>query len=91
VRLRFVCTIVLALVASAAFAEPIAAQRPGAAAAVDSAMVPLAWLVGEWEGTGTMQTRTGADVASVHEKVEGRLGGRVLIMEGIGRVASASQ
>ncbi len=61
------------------------AQRPGAGAAVDSAMAPLGWLVGEWEGTGTMQMRTGAEVASVYEKVEGRLGGRVLIMEGIGR------
>jgi len=61
------------------------AQRPGAGTAVDSAMVPLGWLVGEWEGTGKMQTRSGAEVASVHEKVEGRLGGRVMIMEGIGR------
>ena len=61
------------------------AQRPGAGTPVDSAMAPLGWLVGEWEGTGTMQMRTGAEVASVHEKVEGRLGGRVLIMEGIGR------
>ena len=67
------------------------AQRPGAGAAVDSAMAPLAWLVGEWEGTGTMQSRTGAEVASVHEKVEGRLGGRVLIMEGIGREPSADR
>ena len=66
------------------------AQRPGAGAAVDSAMAPLAWLVGEWEGTGTMQTRTGSEVAAVREKVEGRLGGRVLIMEGIGREPAAN-
>lgn len=69
--------------------QPLGAQRPAAGAAVDSAMAPLAWLVGEWEGTGTTQTRTGNEAASVHEKVEARLGGRVLIMEGIGRAPTA--
>lgn len=70
--------------------DSLEAQRPGAGAAVDSAMAPLAWLVGEWEGTGTMQTRSGSEVASVHEKVEARLGGRVLLMEGVGREPNAS-
>lgn len=65
------------------------AQRPGAGAAVDSAMAPLAWLVGQWEGSGTMQTRTGSEVATVRESVEARLGGRVLVVEGIGREPSA--
>lgn len=64
------------------------AQRPGAGAAVDSAMAPLAWLAGQWEGSGTMQTRTGSEVATVRESVEARLGGRVLVMEGIGREPS---
>ncbi|MBA3579159.1 MAG: hypothetical protein H0W42_04150 [Gemmatimonadaceae bacterium] len=34
------------------------AQRPGAATAVDSAMAPLGWLVGEWEGTETGEYST---------------------------------
>jgi hypothetical protein len=71
------------------FAAPAGAQRPSFGAAVDSAMAPLAWLIGEWEGTGTTQSRTGSQPAAVREKVEGRLGGRVLVIEGIGREPSA--
>lgn len=67
------------------FSNSASAQRPGAGVAVDSAMAPLAWLIGEWEGEGTMRSRTGSDVASVREKVEGRLDGRVLVIEGVGR------
>ncbi|MGI8618433.1 MAG: hypothetical protein ACR2L6_05015 [Gemmatimonadaceae bacterium] len=52
-------------------------------------MKPLAWLIGEWEGEGSMQTRTGREVAAVREKVEGRLDGRVLVLEGIGREPAA--
>ena len=65
--------------------QPLGAQRPGAGAAVDSAMAPLAWLIGEWDGAGTMHSRSGSSTASIREKVEARLGGRVLLMEGIGR------
>lgn len=87
-KLRVVSWIV-ALLAAMGAADPVDAQRPGAGAAVDSAMAPLAWLIGEWEGTGTTRSRTGSEVASVREKVESKLGGRVLIMEGIGRVPTA--
>lgn len=81
----------LAVLASLFFAVSSAAQRPGAGAAVDSAMAPLAWLIGEWEGEGTMQTRTGREVAAVREKVESRLDGRILVMEGVGREPGAGE
>ena len=72
------------------FAVPSAdAQRPGAGAAVDSAMAPLAWLIGEWEGEAVAFSRAGASPGTSRESVEGRLNGRVLIMEGIGREPSA--
>lgn len=73
-------------------AAPADAQRPGAdaaGAAVDSAMAQLAWLIGEWEGTGTSQMPSGSEVVTVRETVEGRLGGRVLVIEGMGRVPGA--
>lgn len=74
-----------------AVAAPLAAQRLGAGAAVDSAMAPLAWLIGDWEGEGSMQTRTGREGAAVREKVESRLDGRVLVMEGIGREPTSDE
>lgn len=67
----------------------VQAQRPGAGAAADSAMAPLAWLIGEWEGDAESLTPGGRSVAKVRERVEGRLDGRVLVIEGIGREPSA--
>jgi hypothetical protein len=78
-----------ALIASAVAAEPLAGQRPGAGAAADSAMAPLAWLIGEWEGKATSQGREGPSSATVRESVQGRMNGRVLVIEGIGREPSA--
>lgn len=66
-------------------AVPLLAQPNAAGAVVDTAMAPLTWLVGEWEGTGFMQTPQGRQGAAVTERVESRLDGRVLIFEGIGR------
>ena len=80
---------VVVVLSALSIVQPLGAQRPGAGSAVDSAMAPLGWLVGEWQGTGTTQSRSGGETASVHEKVEAKLGGRVLIMEGIGRVPTA--
>lgn len=79
------------LVALAAFlvSLPLAAQRPGAGAAADSAMAPLAWLIGEWEGEAVSLTPNGRSPGTAQETVEGRLNGRVLVMEGIGREPSA--
>lgn len=70
-------------------ADSLAAQRPGAGAAADSAMVPLAWLVGEWEGEGESRSPEGRSIAAVRESVESRLNGRVLVIEGVGRLPSA--
>ena len=83
--MRIVNRIYLGITAMLLAGTGLEAQRPGSGAAVDSAMAPLAWLVGEWEGRGTMQSRTGPQVAVTHEKVEGRLGGRILVFEGVGR------
>jgi hypothetical protein len=69
--------------------DSLAAQRPGAGAAADSAMVPLAWLIGEWEGQGESRSPQGQSFATVRESVESRLNGRVLVIEGIGREPSA--
>lgn len=74
-----------------AIAAPASAQVNTPARTVDSAMTPLAWLVGEWRGQGTMQTPAGRQIADVHERVESRLEGRVLVIEGIGRDASSGQ
>lgn len=70
---------------------PLPAQIADARPIVDSAMAPLAWLVGEWRGPGTMQTRAGPQVADVLERVESRLDGRVLVIEGIGRDMAAGE
>jgi hypothetical protein len=78
-----------ALIASLFAAEPLAGQRPGAGAAADSAMAPLAWLIGEWEGEGVSMSPAGRSVATVRERVEGRINGRVLVIEGIGREPAA--
>lgn len=86
-KMRVVASIVAALVGLGAV-DSVHAQRRGAGAAADSAMAPLAWLIGEWEGEGVSQTRTGPSAAAVREKVEGRIGGRVLVIEGIGREPS---
>lgn len=79
----------VAVAAMLVVVPPAGAQRPGAGAAADSAMAPLAWLVGEWEGEGVSQTPTGRSAATVRETVESRLNGRVLVIEGVGREPSA--
>ena len=87
-RMRVIASIVVAFAALGA-AHPVDAQRPGAGAAADSAMAPLAWLIGEWEGTGVSQMPGGSSSAAVRESVQGRMNGRVLVIEGIGREPSA--
>lgn len=87
-QIRIAAWMLTTLVAVGA-AGSLAAQRPGAGAAADSAMAPLAWLVGEWEGEGESRSPQGRSVATVRESVESRLNGRVLVIEGIGREPSA--
>lgn len=70
-------------------AAPLTAQADDARQKVDSAMAPLAWLAGEWHGRGSVQMPAGREEADVVERVESRLDGRVLVIEGIGRDAAA--
>lgn len=52
-------------------------------------MKKLEFLVGEWKGTGWMQMGPGQKAESVvNENVQAKLGGRVLIIEGLGRARS---
>ena len=87
-RVRLVAWMLAASVTLCA-ADSLAGQRPGAGAAADSAMASLAWLIGEWEGTGESRSPQGRSIATVRESVESRLNGRVLVIEGIGREPSA--
>jgi hypothetical protein len=70
---------------------PASAQTAtDAGAAVTAAMEPLSWLVGEWEGEGWSESAGGRSIALVTERVESRLDGRVLFVEGIGHVKEAT-
>lgn len=79
----------LTLLSTALSAVPLAAQAPDSGPAVDFAMAPLSWLIGEWEGEAESRSQAGRSIATVRESVEGRLNGRVLVIEGIGREPSA--
>lgn len=58
------------------------ADAPGAA---DNPMAALAFLVGEWQGTGWIRMGPGEPHRFVqHETVETRLDGGVLLIEGVG-------
>jgi hypothetical protein len=69
---------------------PTSAQTD-AGAAVSAAMEPLAWLVGEWTGEGWNESASGRSTVLVTERVESRLEGRVLIVEGIGHAKEATE
>lgn len=48
-------------------------------------MKKLAWMVGEWRGTGSMQMGPGHDEKSqVHERIEWKLDGLAILVEGVG-------
>ncbi len=63
-----------------------AAQAPAAPApAVRAAMEKVAWLVGEWEGEGWRAGPDGVvETFKVRERVEPKLGGLILLIEGRG-------
>lgn len=72
-------------------ASPLAGQMGDAAGAAESRerVAALAWLVGEWEGTGWIMVRgAGRQTFTSAETVEARLDGRVLVVEGLHRDAS---
>lgn len=50
-------------------------------------MKPFATWIGEWRGEGSMRTGPGpAQKSSVHETIQAKLEGSVLLIEGIGKV-----
>lgn len=54
-------------------------------------MKKLAWMVGEWRGTGSMQMGPGvAHSSQVHERIESKLDGLAIHVEGIGMAKDAS-
>ena len=85
--------VIRAAVCAALFAlwsVPADAQTADATAAVSAAMEPLEWLVGEWEGEAWIQMGPhGRETSLVTERVESRLDGRVLFVEGIGHEKAA--
>lgn len=72
--------------AALAGALPLAAQAP----ADTSAMAKLAWLAGEWQGTGSMMTGPGQQrEGSIVERASFHAGGHALTFEGLGKAAGA--
>jgi hypothetical protein len=48
-------------------------------------MKKLAWMVGEWRGMGSMQMGPGhAETSQVYERIESKLDGLAILVEGIG-------
>jgi hypothetical protein len=80
----------LALLIIASGPDVLHAQRHAAAADTARArMSALAFLHGEWEGTGTLMQGPGRSAtARAREVAEPRLDGTLLVVEGIGRAAT---
>lgn len=78
--------VVLALAAGTALAQPSTtpAARPPDVAAQREAIARVAWLVGDWEGAGWVDLPEGRQAFRQTEKVEARLGGALLVIEGHG-------
>ena len=56
------------------------------ALAANEEMRKLDWLIGEWKGEATVQMGPGKpETALQHEKVQSKAGGKVLLIEGVGR------
>lgn len=53
-------------------------------------MKKLAWMIGEWRGTGSMQMGPGhSETSQVHERIESKLDGLAIAVEGIGMKKNA--
>ncbi|HEU4829788.1 MAG TPA: hypothetical protein VFT04_11400 [Gemmatimonadales bacterium] len=73
--------------AAAAGALPLAAQ----VAAPAGGMRQLDWLIGEWNGTGTMSMGTGRQhEGSIVERATRHAGGHAITLEGLGKAAQAA-
>lgn len=72
-------------------ATQVAAQMPDFGKATQLAeMKKIEWLVGEWKGQGTMQMGPNqSGTSNVVEKVERRLDGLALVVEGLGTIKGA--
>src|SRR5688500_19523768 len=81
--------LVRSLLAAAVVAAPFGALAQGPKPSTrehHEAMKRLDFMIGTWEGTGTMQGPPGHDNSfKITEKVESRVLGLVLVVEGLGR------
>lgn len=80
-RARIAVPLALALVLGAAPAD--AQERPPA-----PPLEGVEWLVGTWEGEASVTHPGGTSEVSMTERVEERLDGRLLVVEGIGSAAT---
>jgi len=79
---RWIMVAVLCAVPFTAMAQPAADARK----AQEEAMAKLAWIVGEWSGGGWILGRDGTRQEFLqNERIEARLGGTVMLIEGLGR------
>src|SRR5690349_11801267 len=85
-RFALAAVLVLAPVASlgAQTATPVVAPNAAIPAATADSMRPLAWLVGEWEGTGWMARGAERFTFAQRETVRMSAGGGVLVIDGNG-------
>jgi hypothetical protein len=78
--MRRLLALVVALIVSGAL--PGAAQETS----LQASLQPLAFLIGEWDGTGWIRTGPGEPATfHQHEVVRAAAGGSVLIIDGLGR------
>lgn len=71
-KIRFLIVILMALAAWPALAA-------------NDEMRKLDWLVGEWKGEAVVQMGPKTEYALQHERVQTKLDGKVLLVEGVGR------
>lgn len=91
-RIPVFLPILVMVAASAVAAEPARAQSrpPDASSATARAVAALAWLEGAWEGEAWYGAAPESrDTILMSERVERRLDGQVLVVEGIGREPTA--
>jgi hypothetical protein len=76
----------LVLSATAAVMSPAMAQRPDTSGPQKEAMQKIAHWIGEWEGTGWSMRGPGQkEEFSVTESVQPKLGGMLLLVQGLGK------
>jgi hypothetical protein len=84
--------VILICLAITGLAESISGQERGPAAVQMEAMKKLSFLVGEWQGEGWAEFVPGQRRTSpVREVVQSKLGGMVLLVEGLGKTKVAGK